>query len=534
MWTERIISRADLKEELKPGAFALAGLVIHNESVVLGTGPIEITTPREQWAFAVTFPFRVNASDVSENTGSLLIRVEATVERGRIGVGYVTRDLKSYITPEVERSAGDGATTFDLLIEGGKDCGCLVVRNTAEDVSSRVVVHSIRTFKIETPRRSDLIEVETVALQGSECRDLTRAQGEFTAQEKNTDSWCAGPAKGRENEVRYSVLLTHTSRNWDWTRCTREFFIKRYSDPHRLRNLPPFEELSSNQGQQFYSGGMTLLELAIDGRAAHVTSRRCIDSRFKIQHGSYVGKRLVLCFEDFLCVIPDAEDSVAEIDLRPGSEWRVDDNWFGGLHTVFPVDDNTCIVSSSAADAVLWVNLVARRVVRRWRLPTEIYGANYELTPDMSVSDHYIPNDMQLAHLNCAYPDGKGGCYVSTLIQGDIGHVDLDGKYSILGRDYIGCHGVRLSRNSEHVYFTDSCTGRLMRLKSGGGAIEMHRVDSQWLHDIEQVEGDLYWFCLGDKNEAALIDVGSHRELGRFAFGSRGANVQFVTIQPKD
>jgi hypothetical protein len=73
-----------------------------------------------------------------------------------------------------------------------------------------------------------------------------------------------------------------------------------------------------------------------------------------------------------------------------------------------------------------------------------------------------------------------------------------------------------------------------MRLNPGGGATEMHRVDSQWLHDTEQVEGDLYWFCLGDKNEAVLVDVENHRELGRFAFDSRGENVQFVTTQRKD
>jgi hypothetical protein len=277
---------------------------------------------------------------------------------------------------------------------------------------------------------------------------------------------------------------------------------------------------------------MTLLDMAIDGREVCATARRCIDSRFKIQHASYVGKRLVLCFEDFLCVIPDHPDSVTGIDLRHGSEWRIDDNWFGGLHTVFPVDDDTCIVSSSAADAVLWVDLLRRRVVRRWRLPADIYGINYELTPEMCVSDHYIPNDMQLAHLNCAYPDGNGGCYISTLIQGDIGHVAFDGKYTLRARGYIGCHGVRVSGHGEYVYFTDSCNGRLMQLSPRGDAAEMHRVDSQWLHDTEQVDGGVYWFCLGDKNELALIDVKDHRELTRFAFNRRGVNVQFVTTQP--
>lgn len=157
MWTDKIISRIDPQCELKPGAFALADLIIHNGSVAVGIGPIEITTPREQWAFAAAFPIRMNASDLNENIESLLIRVEANIKSGRIGVGCATRDLQSYTAREVERSAGDDRTTFDIILPAGKDCGFLVVRNTAEGgVPSRVIVHNIRTFKIEAPPSSAL------------------------------------------------------------------------------------------------------------------------------------------------------------------------------------------------------------------------------------------------------------------------------------------------------------------------------------------------------------------------------------------
>ena len=185
--------------------------------------------------------------------------------------------------------------------------------------------------------------------------------------------------------------------------------------------------------------------MAVDGSAARVTARRCIDSHFKIQHANLVGRRLVLCFENFLAVLPTVHEPVDNVDLRPGSPWRIDDPWFNGLHTVFPVSDDVCIVSSSSADAVLWVDLRSRKVIRRWRLPADIYGFNYDLTPSMSVVEHFIHNDIQLAHLNCAFPDGRGGCYVSTLFQGDIGHVDQDGRYSLLARGQVGCHGVRLA-----------------------------------------------------------------------------------------
>src|SRR5204863_1682541 len=133
-------------------------------------------------------------------------------------------------------------------------------------------------------------------------------------------------------------------------------------------------------------------------------------------------------------------------------------------------------------------------------------------------------------HLTCAYPDGRGGCYVSTLIQGDIGHVDPDGAYALLDRGHVGCHGVRVSQDGRAIYFTDSCGGRLMRLEPGHQACEVQSVDSRWLHDVEQLDPDLYMFCLGDKNEVVLMDVNHGEEWGRFAMDSRGVNVQFATI----
>jgi hypothetical protein len=85
---------------------------------------------------------------------------------------------------------------------------------------------------------------------------------------------------------------------------------------------------------------------------------------------------------------------------------------------------------------------------------------NYELTPAMPVNRHYIHNDIQLGHLNSAYPDGKNGCYLSTLAQGDIGHVSEDGQYEVLARGYVGCHGIRVAQNGRDLYFSDSCSGR--------------------------------------------------------------------------
>lgn len=517
MWTERIFERVDPRHEVNPNPFLAQQPIIHNGSVVNGNGPIEITTPCQQWAPAITFPFERTAFQPVDDRRSLVVRVEAVVRNGRVGVGCVKPDHSTFTSPEIESTAGDGRTTFDMLVEEDAECIGLVFRNAAENIESRIVVHGIRTYRIDPRSYSDFLEIATL--------DNEVPSHRFPG--------VPIPDPMLECDRVYSILLTHTSRNWEWARCTRARFAERYSDPNRLRDLPPFESLLPYRGHQLYSGALTMLDLAMGTDGSELILRRCIDSRFKLQHANYVGGRLVLCFEDFLCVI-GPEDPANRIDLRPGSESRIEDNWFGGLHTVFPVDDATCIVSSSAADAVLWVNVESRKVVKRWRLPADIYGFNYELTPDMSVVDHNIHNDLQLGHLNSAYPDGDGGCYISTLVQGDIGHVDQHGGYSLLERGYLGCHGVRLSQEKDYLYFSDSCTGCLMRLYPGEKASPLYRVDSQWLHDAEQVQGHLFWLCLGDKNETVLVDVSTGYEFGRVALHNRGANVQFVASLRKD
>jgi hypothetical protein len=88
---------------------------------------------------------------------------------------------------------------------------------------------------------------------------------------------------------------------------------------------------------------------------------------------------------------------------------------------------------------------------------------------------------------------------------------------------------VRLSRDGRHVYFADSCGGRLMHVEPGVGAVELWDAGSRWLHDVEQVDAGLYLCCLGDKNEIALVNLTEGKEMGRFALDCRGVNVQFVT-----
>jgi hypothetical protein len=509
MATDQLPGSFRIQQELC--VFSLTDAIVHHGSIAVGAGPIDITTPAQEWAYAVRFPFRHKPG-----REHLVVRIRAAVRRGRVGIGCIATDLESYITREVELAPEDGQTVAELHLEPGsaEELGWLVIRNVdPSGEPARITVLAIQTFLIDPFRSPDLVENEPPT--------MTNLAGLHASPRE-------GPKRRVDFAARFQVLLTHASREWCREKGTLEYLRQRYADPRRLHQLPRFEELRPASKYRIYTGALTIGDLDIENDRAQLTLRRSIDSPHKIQHANLVGTKLVLCFEDFLAVLPSIDEPIDDIHLQPGSPWRIDDAWFAGLHTVFPVNRDVCIVSSSGADAVLWVDLNERKVIRRWRLPQTIYGFNYALTPEMSVVDHFIHNDIQLGHLNCAYPDNRGGCYISTLIQGDIGHVDEQGRYTLLSRGHIGCHGVRLARNGRAVYFSDSCGGRLMRIGPDGPAKELQSVETAWLHDAEQLTYDIYSFCLSDKNEVAFIDVASSHVLGRYSLASRGATVQFA------
>lgn len=89
------------------------------------------------------------------------------------------------------------------------------------------------------------------------------------------------------------------------------------------------------------------------------------------------------------------------------------------------------------------------RTTCRLRPPESIYGMNYGLTESMSVHDHYIPSNFHLAHLNSSSPDAEGGSYFTTFGQGNLGHFDCDGNYTVLASGCIGAHDARRSRNGD-------------------------------------------------------------------------------------
>ena len=504
---------------------SLDDTILHNNAQKIADEPLTIAMLPQAWAYGFGLP--VHAGVLHDNESALIVRCTLTVKQGHVSIGGMADDLTAYISDEIAVAPDGGHEQIvSLFIPSSKRLAWLIVRTGSQDtVAPLVQVHSIRVFQATAYRRPHLEEVAY-----PESPDILTSRHKVepiivSAANVTVHAHCAPALDG----VR--LLLAHCSRTFEPSRCTQDFLRARYSTPGRLERLPPFNSLPPRVAHPSYNGPLSILEMRSTASGLALVPVRCFDTPDSISHACLVGGRLVLCFEHFLYVMESPEADIDGVFFDEGNPDLISDNWFCDLHTVFPVDENVCIVSGSSGDAVFWVDIAQRKVVRRWRLPAEIYGMNYELLPGMSLHEHFIDNDKQLGHLNCAYPDAAGGCIISTLGQGDIGHVDAAGQYRLLARGYVGCHGVRYAMDGS-IYFASSCTGQLFRIDRHGEIAEVIAVQSKWFQDIEQITEDIFVFCLSDRNEISIIDVTRKQELGRFHLGARGNTTGFVSVIP--
>lgn len=306
------------------------------------------------------------------------------------------------------------------------------------------------------------------------------------------------------------LVLTHSTRNTDLRLCSSTYFAKRYGDKERLNNLPKFNELAPVKN--VWGSTVSFYKTIEKDNSVKIECLGNIGSDKKIQHATFISDR-----ELFVCYEYHAELWKLENDIKMYSKLRKGDfntikkyehNHFPGLHTGFVIENSSILVSSSASDAVLIINKTTGVIEKMHRMPEDIYGFNYKLTEDMDLRKHYINNDCQTTHINCAYPrKNKNKAVVSLLIQGAVGEIDLkDGSYRELARGYHGCHGARVNDNDE-IYFCDSAVGALVFLNNDGSIEKRFNIDSQWLHDVQHLHEDVYAFGLADKNELRIYDI---------------------------
>lgn len=205
----------------------------------------------------------------------------------------------------------------------------------------------------------------------------------------------------------------------------------------------------------------------------------------------------------------------------------VTDPWLSGAHTIMPDGKGSMLITCSASDAVLVMNEETFKIENALRLPEELYGVNYPLQRSDSVVDHYIGNDSQLTHINCAFP-WKNGIVISTLIQGAIGWFSDSGKYTELLRGFVGCHGIRGDARREELYFTDSCLGAIVFLSPALTIDRRLDLDSRWLHDSCQVDGPMFAVAVADRNAVEIWNTETRRRVTTVHSGAYGQGTQFL------
>ncbi len=340
--------------------------------------------------------------------------------------------------------------------------------------------------------------------------------------------------------MKFLLGVTHSTRPVDLARNSLNYLQARYRSPSRLENLPPFGELTESARFQPYLGQATFWLIDTeDLRHVHLVAR--IDPGYKVQHGIY--------WEG--CFVTGG-DAVIEIRDREGRKIAsASDPWLSGLHTVFPTPEGNLAAACSGSDAVLIFDPVRARTVRRggalrrggavhrgkavhqgeavrWlRMPEEIYGRNYPLARTDDTRAHYIHNDLQLTHLNCAFPC-EDGIYVSALIQGALGLFSPDGSYREILRGFAGCHGVRRTAPGE-LLFADSCTGAACFVDLASRQVrERIDFDSRWLHDAEMVGASICAGAVSDRNVVSLYGIEGDSWLGDIPLDGFGASVMFL------
>lgn len=320
------------------------------------------------------------------------------------------------------------------------------------------------------------------------------------------------------------LVVTHSDRRVELDRCGLNYLTRRYANPDRLSAPPPFAELKPSAKASPHLGQVTIWRfLGGDFRQPQLVAHLVPDpepgspGRYKPQHAVWKDGRLWVV----------GVEQVQVFDARLSLVRTLTDPWMAGGHTINADGGGAMISTWSGSDSVIVIDAETFAVKHAWRLPEALYGRNYPLSRTDSVVDHFVPNDLQLTHVNAAWPH-NGGVLVSMLIQGAIGWFSPRGEYRELLRGYVACHGVRASRRGQ-VYFSDSCLGTINFLDETYRVESRLDLDSRWLHDAEEVAPDLFAACVADRNTVEIVDRVTAKTRHVIAGHEFGESTQFVS-----
>lgn len=309
----------------------------------------------------------------------------------------------------------------------------------------------------------------------------------------------------------------------DFQQASLNYLTRRYSSPDRLKNLPPFDSLP-NEYCSTYTGNISIWELP-DDFLQRPKLIAFMKKPYKIQHAALYKEKLVICGTAFIEIY-----NINDVIKKPESaicQKVISHPWFSGGHTVIINSKDELVVTCSGSDSILFFDF-SGNLLRYHRMPEEHYGKNYDLKLSDDIRLHYISNDLQLTHINCA-SEYSNGYLVSALIQGLVGFFNRTGKYTEIIRGFVGCHGVRPLPDEEGFYFSDSTTGTLIEMDFQGRIIRRFSLNSKWLHDALYIKKDHYIFVPSDLNTMEFWNIASEEKIWDVKCDMLGGTTQFLS-----
>jgi hypothetical protein len=313
------------------------------------------------------------------------------------------------------------------------------------------------------------------------------------------------------------LCVTHTDRPVEKDKCNLNYLELRYSNPNRLPPNELFDSLSHACNYSPYKGEITIWEFVNNNY--HKPQLLC-----HLRPESYKPQSAIW-YKEHLWVLGIELIEVYDSKLKRLAV--IEDPWLADGHTIIPDGKGHLYVSCSSSDSVLIVDEKQYKIISTLRMPERLYGFNYQLSRGHSVVEHYIANDYQLTHINSAQP-WKNGILVTTLIQGAIGWFDGSRNYKELIRGFVGCHGGRIDTRSGQIYFSDSCQGSVIFLDDFFRIHSRVSADSIWLHDCQQLDGNIFALSVSDRNQIEIMDFMSRDVIAIIPGDKFGNSTQFI------
>jgi FkbM family methyltransferase len=198
--------------------YSTASRIIHGQTVCEPVGrSLRVTTPVDQWAYAVEFPPHETAPVIEKNTK---LRLRARVYEGAIGLGLLTPRGTEY-QREVQVAENEESEVVEIPLPEGNHFGALILRNTSVRGKSRA---DLDILECEVSSDSQVKNAKEIVVDPAIFGPFKSWSGrvpsgfwaDWTGNLTRVDVWSfSAEDLARGSQDRYEAL--HTSDVLDWT-----------------------------------------------------------------------------------------------------------------------------------------------------------------------------------------------------------------------------------------------------------------------------------------------------------------------------